>query len=175
MTGATEWAIRDAVADDAARLALVGAATFLDGFAGVIDGDAMVAHCARAHGRDYYAGLLARDDVTGWIAEIATTGSPVGYCLLTDADLPGAGNGDLEVKRIYSLARFHGSGIGRALMERAIGAARARGARRLMLGVYVGNHRAIAFYKRHGFEIVGARRFTVGDQTCEDHVMAMGL
>nr|WP_246587030.1 GNAT family N-acetyltransferase [Stakelama flava] len=156
-------------------MALVGAATFLDGFATVIEGDAMIAHCRNAHGADSYRALLERSDSEAWLAEVMPGGAPVGYCVLTAPDLPDAGTGDVEVKRIYSLSRFHGSGIGMALMDRAIRAARDRGATRLMLGVYVGNARAIAFYRKHGFEPVGTRRFTVGNQICDDHVMAMPL
>ncbi len=41
--------VRPCTAADAETLALVGAATFLQTFAGVLDGAAVVAHCAAAH------------------------------------------------------------------------------------------------------------------------------
>ncbi|GAA4765677.1 hypothetical protein GCM10023219_08320 [Stakelama sediminis] len=170
-----DWTVRRADAADAARLALVGAATFLDGFAGVIDGDAIVAHCAKQHAPDAYTALLARPDVSAWLAQADHGGAPVGYSILCTADLPGVGEGDWEVKRIYALSRLHGSGIGRALMQPAIDTARKRGAKRLMLGVYNGNARALAFYAKCGFETVGTRRFTVGAQTYDDYVLALSL
>jgi ribosomal-protein-alanine N-acetyltransferase len=50
-----------------------------------------------------------------------------------------------------------GHGIGSALLERFLAAARARGARRLFLEMREGN-RAESLYRRHGFENVGRRR-----------------
>ena len=61
------------------------------------------------------------------------------------------------------------------MMAAAIHAAREAGAKRLMLGVYAGNERAIGFYRKYGFEPVGKRQFTVGDQVCDDLVLAMTL
>ena len=45
-------AIRSCTPADAQALALVGAATFLETFAGVLDGQAIVAHCEQAHDPD---------------------------------------------------------------------------------------------------------------------------
>ncbi len=44
------------------------------------------------------------------------------------------------------------SGIGRALVERAIAEARARGMDEIEVGTEHDNHRAIAFYRRCGFD-----------------------
>lgn len=83
--------------------------------------------------------------------------------------------GDIELKRIYLLSRWHGTGAGRALMQAAIAHARACGAPNLLLGVYQGNDRAVAFYRRAGFETVGTRRFQVGEGVYDDLVMALPL
>lgn len=63
-------AIRPATGADAGRLALVGAATFLETFAGTLDGDAIVAHCARVHAAAAYAEALA-GGARAWLAEAA--------------------------------------------------------------------------------------------------------
>lgn len=167
------WTIRRAAADDIDRLSVVGAATFLDGFAGVIDGDAVVAHCLGQHDAATYRALLAKPDAAAWLAEVG--GAPVGYSLICPPDLPGAGAGDLELKRIYALSRFHGSGIASALLAPAIAHVRAAGAKRLLLGVYQGNTRAIGFYQREGFADIGTRDFRVGAQTYRDWVMALDI
>lgn len=169
-----DWTLRAATPGDADRLALIGAATFLDGFAGILPGRAIVAHCRRHHSADSYARLLG-DGAAGWLVEAATGGAPLGYALVTRPDLPGGGDGDIELKRIYLLSRLQGSGAGAALMTRAIDHARGQGAARLLLGVYVRNDRAIAFYRRHGFSAIGARQFQVGDQLCDDLVLARDL
>ena len=53
--------------------------------------------------------------------------------------------------------RHRGRGIGTALLERFIAAARARGAERLFLEMREGNP-AASLYRRHGFAPVGRRR-----------------
>jgi hypothetical protein len=53
------WVLREADGADAERLALIGAATFLETFAGVLDGGAIVGHCARHHTAEAYAHYLA--------------------------------------------------------------------------------------------------------------------
>ena len=53
--------------------------------------------------------------------------------------------------------RYRGRGIGTALLERFVAAARARGAERLFLEMRDGNP-AESLYRRHGFAPVGRRR-----------------
>lgn len=161
------WRIRPAAPADAARLALVGAATFLETFAGILDGDAIAAHCAREHAPDAYARLFGAG-ARAWLAEAAEGGAPIGYALLAPASLEAAAPTDLELKRIYVFSRFHGRGPAAALMAEAIAAA---GDTPLWLGVYARNARAIAFYARHGFTPAGTRRFRVGDALYDDTVM----
>ncbi|UZK65905.1 GNAT family N-acetyltransferase [Sphingomonas sp. M1-B02] len=172
MADGDTWRVREASADDARALALVGAATFLDAFAGVLQGEAIVAHCARVHSDAAYRNALA-GGARAWLAESVTGGAPIGYALLGTPDLPGAQAGDVELKRIYLLARFHGSGAGAALMQAAVAAA--GGHERLLLGVYAGNARAIAFYRRQGFVPVGERQFDVGGTLHDDLVFARPL
>jgi ribosomal protein S18 acetylase RimI-like enzyme len=165
------WRIRTAGPQDGARLALVGGATFLETFAGILDGAAIVAHCAREHAPTAYGDYLA-DGAVAWLGETEDGAAPVGYALVAEPKLPGAEPGDLELKRIYILSRFHGSGLGRGLMDAAIDHATAARARRLLLGVYKGNQRALAFYARSGFVRIAERLFQVGDRHYEDHVLA---
>lgn len=167
--GGPGWRLREAGADDAAALALVGAATFLETFAGVLDRAAIVGHCARAHTADSYARYLERG-ARAWLAEVDHGGAPIGYALVATPDLPGAQDGDIELKRIYTLSRFHGDGVGAALMTAAVDAA--QGFRRLLLGVYAQNARAIAFYTKSGFAQIGVRQFDVGGTLYDDVVLA---
>lgn len=166
------WTIREAGADDASALALIGAATFLETFAGILDGDAIVGHCAAQHSEAAYRTLLA-GGARAWLAEAQPGGAPVGFALVGKPDLAAALDGDIELKRIYSLSRFHGSGLGAALMKQALEAA--RGYRRLLLGVYARNERALAFYRKQGFADLGTRRFNVGGKLYDDLVLARPL
>jgi ribosomal protein S18 acetylase RimI-like enzyme len=162
--------IRPAKPEDARRLSLIADATFLETFAGMIDGDALVAHCAEAHAPDHLASLL-ESGARAWLVEIG--GAPIGYALLMKPDLEAAQSGDIELKKIYLLSRFHGKGIARDLFEAAVDGA--YGYRRLLLGVKDDNHRAIAFYTKQGFKQVGTRKFDVGGALYDDVVLARGL
>ena len=62
--------------------------------------------------------------------------------------------------------------VGARLLAACLDAARAAGATDLWLGVWQENPRAIAFYRKHGFEIVGEKTFVVGSDPQTDWVMA---
>jgi ribosomal protein S18 acetylase RimI-like enzyme len=85
------------------------------------------------------------------------------------------GPDDLEVRRIYVLATLKGAGLGARLMATAVGAARAAGARRVLLGVHSGNTAANAFYARQGYVQAGVRKFKVGANVYDDLVLALAL
>lgn len=172
MTDLTTWTIREAGEDDASALALIGAATFLETFAGILDGDAIVGHCAAQHNAAAYRAHLA-SGARAWIAEAEPGGAPIGFALVGNPDLAAAREGDIELKRIYSLSRFHGSGLGAGLMKQALEAA--SGYRRLLLGVYARNNRALAFYRKQGFADVATRQFNVGGKLYDDLVLARPL
>ena len=170
-----EIALRTAGSDDAERLALVGAATFLETYAGNVHGDDVVAYAREAHSPAACAALLAEPDARAWLAEVAPGGAPIGYAVLTRPDLPDARPDDLEVRRIYVLAPSQGRRIGVRLLNEAVAAAQAAGARRLLLGVYSVNDGALAFYTRCGFRRVGTRDFRAGRGTYHDFVLARDL
>jgi hypothetical protein len=117
MSAALPVAIRRARADDAARLALVGQATFVETFAGVLDGGDIVAHCAREHSLEHYERCLADGAMQLWLAEVPPGQAPIGYLVSSACSLPVAdiGDEDVEVKRIYVLHRFIGAGVGARL------------------------------------------------------------
>ena len=168
--------VRPCVAGDAAALALVGQATFLESYATDLPGADIVAHCAVEHSAARYAAWLDVPTYRLWLAEVAETGVVVGYAVLSLPDLPvPLTPSDLELKRIYLLSRFQGGGIGARLMAAAVAGARAAGAGRLLLGVYGGNAAAMAFYARQGFAVAGERKFQVGANTYDDLVLARAL
>ena len=78
----------------------------------------------------------------------------------------------MEIARFYVDRPWHGAGLAPTLMRAALRTAHERGADTMWLGVWSGNARAIAFYRRMGFAIVGAQTFRFGSILDEDHVMA---
>lgn len=168
--------IRPCTPADADRLSIVAAATFIETYAGIVDGDDLVTHCRTTHAPEAYAALLADPARRLFLATMEPGAAPVGFLLMGPPDLPvETGPGDMELTRIYALHRFHGQGLGPRLMRTAIDAARSAGARRLLLAVYSRNDRAGAFYARHGFRQVGTRLFHVGVNDYQDRVLALDL
>jgi ribosomal protein S18 acetylase RimI-like enzyme len=177
---------RHAVPADAAELHELAARTF--GLAtppGTLqtDIDAFVTeHLARASFERYLADpsriiLLAEDE-----------GTVVGYAMLVggpvqDPDVAAAVRAALdpgtptaiELSKFYVAAENHGSGVAATLMTATLAAAAATGARLCWLGVNQRNERAAKFYAKHGFEIIGTKRFLVGEVWHDDHVRARPL
>jgi ribosomal protein S18 acetylase RimI-like enzyme len=168
--------IRPCTADDAGRLSVVAAATFVETYAGIVDGEDIIFHCGTTHGPAAYEALLADPARRLFLATVEPGDAPVGFLLMGPPDLPvDTGPGDMELTRIYALHRFHGTGLGQRLMQTAIATARAAGAKRLLLAVFSKNARANAFYAKMGFEQVGTRLFHVGINDYLDWVLALAL
>jgi ribosomal protein S18 acetylase RimI-like enzyme len=104
-------------------------------------------------------------------------GAPAGYSMLVsgpiaDPDVralvPSAGS--IELSKFYVLPDKHGSGLAAELMKATIAAAVATGATSCWLGVNQQNVRAARFYSKSGFEVIGTKRFKVGNEWHDDHV-----
>jgi ribosomal protein S18 acetylase RimI-like enzyme len=164
--------VRAAVPDDAARLSLLGRATFLESYAHLLPVEDILKHAENQHAQEKYAGWLADAACHCWLAE-APGGAPVGYLVATPPELPlpELGPQDMEIRRIYVLHRYQGLGLGRWLMEEALALARSAGYRRVLLGVYSLNESALTFYARLGFTKVGTREFRVGTHEYHDHIL----
>lgn len=166
------WHIREAGPDDAAAVALVGAATILETYAGLLQRADMLAFCDGEHSAEAYRRYLDKG-ARIWLAEAEGTRAPLGYAMLSAPELDDALPGDIELKRIYTLTRMQGTGLGAALMAAATEGT--SGHRRLLLGVNAKNTRALAFYRKQGFEVIGTRRFLVGSVEHDDFVLAREL
>lgn len=171
-----DWTIRPARATDAASLALVAGATLLETFHRVIPAADLVAHASGKSSPDAFATWLSDAGSEVFYAGADGTDAPVGYAVLTAPDFPIAPEpGDIELRRIYTLAAVHGTGLGAALLEAALLEARRRGHRRMLLGVHPDNRRARHFYERNGFGVIGERTFSVGTQRFTDPIYARAV
>jgi ribosomal protein S18 acetylase RimI-like enzyme len=177
---------RRAAAADAAELHELAARTFgLATPAGTLqtDIDAFIAeHLARAR----FAGYLADPARIVLLAE--DRGTAVGYAMLISdpigdpelaklvASAPGApGATAIELSKFYVAAENHGAGVAATLMAATLAAAAETGAGLCWLGVNQHNERAARFYAKNGFEIIGTKRFLVGEVWHDDHVRARPL
>ena len=169
--------LRRAQIDDAPLLAQVGAATFLETYAGLLDAEDIGVHCQRHHSAEAWLPWLNNADSAVWLVSAQQGGAPVGYQLLGRPDVPVADlhPSDLEIKRLYLLHRFQAAGLGRQLLQQAVDLGRKQGCHRLLLGVYSQNEAALAFYERVGFKRVGERTFHVGNSDFFDYILGLDL
>jgi len=99
-----------------------------------------------------------------------------GYAKLGPLRLPVEPRGPaLELRQLYVARAWHGTEVGRTLMDWTIAEARRRHARHLFLSVYTENPRARRFYERYGFEEVGPYKFMVGEQADDDIILRLDL
>jgi len=165
--------IRPCTVADARILSLLGQATMLATYAKTVPVDDILQHCEGPHSVSQYADYLASPDHRLWLAELETTFAPVGYAVMGPCELPvDPQEGDVELKRIYVLQGFHGTGLGAQLISTVVDAARSGGFRRLLLSVFSRNENAIGFYGRQGFTQVGTHRFPVGGNDYDDFILA---
>lgn len=81
----------------------------------------------------------------------------------------------MELERIYVLQGFQGINIGKKLLYFTINQAKQKKLDYVWLGVWDKNLRAIAFYKRNGFEISGSHPFYLGSDQQTDLIMKLNL
>lgn len=79
------------------------------------------------------------------------------------------------LNRIYVNQTSKGNGVGSSLLAKIIDIVQGSGGDRLRLTVYEKNIRAIAFYIKADFEVVGTELFTVGEDRQIDLVMERRL
>ncbi|MGZ8525811.1 MAG: GNAT family N-acetyltransferase, partial [Chitinophagaceae bacterium] len=98
---------------------------------------------------------------------------PVGYARIRENNNPpslGTSNA-IELARIYATAQSIGKGIGKVLMQKCIGIAKAGNRECIWLGVWEKNQRAIDFYKKWGFEKFADHDFILGNDVQKDWLM----
>ncbi|WP_420137598.1 GNAT family N-acetyltransferase [Sphingomonas sp.] len=174
--GVSEANLRRAQPADAAALALLGGATFLESYARDHPGDALIRHVQAQHSPAFYAQMLADPACATWVLE-TDLGAPVGYALLTKPDLGcETGADDLELKRLYLLRGWQAGGWGRRLLAAVEAEAATRGAGRLLLCVSADNATAQRFYWRHGYDDVGRQHmFGMGGRAYHGLIWAKRL
>jgi ribosomal protein S18 acetylase RimI-like enzyme len=168
--------IRRATVADAEALAEIGARTFVETFAADNTPEDMRQFLEstwhpdlqRAEILDSGLDTLLACDATGTLAgfaQVRVAHPPAGI----DVRAP------VELKRFYVDKPWHGQGLARTLMDASEQAARARGGREFWLGVFQRNERALAFYRKCGFRVVGTQVFVVGTDPQNDYVMLREL
>lgn len=168
-------ALRAARVEEADVLAAFGARLFRETYAPTCRAEDVEAYAAAAFGAERQDAELRDPAATTLLA--AEGGRLAGYALLRRGGAPAGvpGSHPLEIARFYVDAGWHGRGVAAQLMDAALAAAAQWRRDALWLSVWEENTRAIRFYRRHGFGVVGSATFRMGDDLQRDHLMARVL
>lgn len=167
--------IRYAAVADAILLADLGRRTFVDAFGSQNDPAHIQEYVAVAFVVDRLEDELKDPNTDFLIAEAG--GEALGYAKIALGDAPACVTSPdpIELERIYVDQSAIGTGVGSVLMSASLEAIKTRGGRSAWLGVWERNKRAIRFYRKWGFEIVGDKVFVLGGDQQTDVVMVRRL
>ena len=168
-------AVREAGLDDAAPLARLGERSFREAWAAYNTPADMDAYCAAHFTLRATRADLERPGAGFLVAECG--GEPAGYLRWTTGPAPACvpARSPLEISRLYALRRWHGRGVGPALMAGCLRRAAAAGHDVAWLAVWQRAPQPLAFYRKWGFVVVGTATFPLGADRQDDFVMARGL
>ena len=167
--------IRLATPHDAAAVGAFGERSFRETFGPQNRPEDMDAYCRATYSLERQRAELAAPERLTLLAEV--DGALAGYAQLREGPAPGCVTGPdpIELLRFYVDSRWHGQGVAAALMVQVMTHARRRGRGTLFLAVWERNPRAIAFYRKQGFEEVGSQPFQLGQDVQTDRVMTRSL
>lgn len=167
--------IRPAEVADAPWLAALAERTFRETYSAYNTPGDMDRYVEEHFGPTHQEAELRDGRVVTLVAEVEGRGA--GYAQLARGAAPAsvAGSAPMEVVRFYVDQPWHGRGLAHRLMDATADAARAAGASTLWLGVWERNPRAIAFYRKCGFEDAGSQIFVLGADHQRDRVLARSL
>lgn len=167
--------IRSAFESDAETLAVLGSATFTETFAKDNRKEDIDLYVSSTFSPDKQLEEIRDPNRRIFIAWDGR--EPAGYLHLLKGqpDACVTGPKPIEILRLYANARWHGKGLGAALMERAIQTARNEDRETLWLGVWERNLRAQAFYAKYGFRKVGSHIFRVGTDDQTDFILVRSV
>jgi diamine N-acetyltransferase len=163
--------IRRGMLEDAPELAALAAKTFADAFAADNRPEDLQAHLESSYGITQQSLELSDSNE---ITLLAFSGKTLIAFAQVRRKIPPEcvmQSQPIEVHRFYVDRIAHGKGVAQALMAAVKSAAKDFDAKHLWLSAWERNPRAVAFYTKMGFEIVGNADFVVGLDVQTDHIM----
>nr|WP_314528099.1 GNAT family N-acetyltransferase [uncultured Pseudomonas sp.] len=152
--------LRDATPDDALCLGVLGMQVFLDTYATQGIRGSIATEVLEAFAPQVMARLIADPGISLLVAE--SNQHLVGFAQVRlNACHPMIEAPDVaELQRLYIQERFTGLGIGYQLLQAAEQRAALGGASLLWATVWDGNERALGFYPRRGYGLLGSPVYT---------------
>lgn len=163
--------IRLAGPGDARLLAEIGRVSFEAAFGADNTPENMASYLQSAFSEEIQARELAQPGSTFLIAE--SEDGAAGYARLQAGPAPTCITGwrPVELVRFYLMPEWIGSGLAGRLMQACLETAWGGGYDVVWLGVWQKKPRAIHFYQKWGFVIVGEHTFQLGDDHQTDWLM----
>jgi ribosomal protein S18 acetylase RimI-like enzyme len=169
--------IRPAVPDDAERLAKLKLETFretfVDGFAIPYPPADLAVFETASYGLPAVAGELADLRRRNWVVE--RDGEMLGYAQVGPCKLPHpeAAPDHGELYQLYVRGEAQGLGLGKRLLATALDYLAEARPGPVWLGVWSGNLKAQAVYRKIGFAKVGDYKFPVGSWHDEEYIFRL--
>ena len=163
--------IRRATPEDAALLSALAEQTFVEAFGHLYPEQDLRDFIEESYSVERQRVILSTPGYAVWLLEddgVAVGHAAAGPCGLPN---PAVQPGDGELKRLYVLAAYQGTGWGGKLFQAALDWLLADGPRTLWIGVWSENLGAQRFYARHGFNKVGGYKFPVGNTMDDEFIL----
>ncbi|MBX9975973.1 GNAT family N-acetyltransferase [Cytobacillus firmus] len=158
--------------EDLSRLQEISYETFNETFKEQNSPENMEAYLEKAFNLKQLETELSQSSSQFYFVEF--NGETAGYLKVNTDESQTEEMGDeaLEIERIYIRSPFQKQGLGKYLFNKALEAAMEHNKKKIWLGVWEKNEKAIAFYKKMGFVQTGAHSFYMGDEEQTDFIMA---
>lgn len=167
--------IRLAHPGDAAALADLAERTFREAFTVDNDPGDMELHCTESFSPEIQQQEIEDPDCVTIVAEVENELVAFAQVRLQAPKECVSAEHPSELYRFYVSSPWHGRGIAQEMMREVRAAAARSKSDCIWLGVWEHNPRALAFYRKHGFRIVGDHVFRLGDTSQRDLIMAVGV
>jgi len=130
---------------------------------------------------DYFKRTFSEEKILGsirkphnvfWLALV--NNAPVGYSKLklNSASKFISEENSSQLQKIYILKNFLSMKVGLKLQDEMLKEAKERGSNVIWLSVLNENERAIRFYTKTGFQMIGEHDFQIGKESFQFHVMS---
>lgn len=161
-----------ATEEDSLLLAGMGKVTFLEAHGKSAPEDIVTAYVNQNYSETVLTAHL--NDPGNLYHLIYYSGAPAGYSKI----IYNTSNANIsaplvtKLERIYLLKEFYGLDLGRELLDYNIGLSKKNAQSGMWLFVWKENHRAINFYNKAGFKIIGSHDFKLSETHANpNHVM----
>eukprot|EP00271_Cylindrocystis_brebissonii_P014193 TRINITY_DN35466_c0_g1_i1.p1 TRINITY_DN35466_c0_g1~~TRINITY_DN35466_c0_g1_i1.p1 ORF type:complete len:215 (+),score=17.79 TRINITY_DN35466_c0_g1_i1:206-850(+) len=181
---------RVAVPDDAERLSVFAKKCFEATFRGTTEDENLDDYLASSFSKEIQfreicdkrsTVLLAFTSPDAATEHSLTDGSDevwLGYARVVESPPEDCVSGPLpriEIQRVYVDNTVIRAGVGARLLAKCLEDVAKRGGRTAWLGVWENNHRAIAFYEKHGFKKCGDHHFVLGTDAQTDFIYQLEM